>query len=382
MISFRRVRTSTFAANSVFLPQIDLGLSPEAGRIPVESTPRDPPIEEASNMANNLPKDRCWIGFDLGGTKMLCQVYDGNFNPLSRERDRTRGFEGQKVGLQRIVELIKAAVGKLNIKPEDLGAIGVGCPGPLDLDEGVILNAPNLGWQNVAIKKELEQEFKCSAYVVNDVDAGVYGEYRFAAGRGARAVLGVFPGTGIGGGFVYDGELLRGKRGSCMEVGHIQVASGGPLCGFGRRGCLEAVASRLAICGAAVQAAYRGDAPHLMAKYGTDLSNIRSKALSDSIANGDKVIEDIVRNAARQIGIAVGNLVNLLLPDKVVVGGGLVEAMPDLFLVPIRKSANKRVMPAFVDTFEVVAASLGDDSTVMGAAAWAQHMVEKAMSKK
>ncbi len=333
-------------------------------------------------MPNNSSKDRCWIGFDLGGTKMLCQVYDGNFNPLSRERDRTRGFEGQKVGVQRIVDLIKTAVGKLNVKPEELGAIGVGCPGPLDLDAGVILNAPNLGWQDVAIKKALESEFKCPAYVVNDVDAGVYGEYRFAAGRGARSVLGVFPGTGIGGGFVYDGELLRGKRGSCMEVGHIQVTSGGPLCGCGRRGCLEAVASRLAICGAAVQAAYRGDAPHLMSKYGTDLSSIRSKALSDSIANGDKVIEDIVRNAARQIGIAVGNLVNLLLPDKVVVGGGLVEAMPDLFLVPIRKSANKRVMPAFVDTFEVVAASLGDDSTVMGAAAWAQHMVEKATAKK
>ena len=331
-------------------------------------------------MANSDLKNKCWIGFDLGGTKMLCQVYDGNFNPLSRERERTRGFEGQKIGMERIVGLIKTTLGQLDVKPEELGAIGVGCPGPLDLDEGVIINAPNLGWQDVKIKKDLEQEFGCPAYIVNDVDAGVYGEYRFAAGRGARSVLGVFPGTGIGGGYVYDGELLRGRRGSCMEVGHIQVSSGGPLCGCGRRGCLEAVASRLAICGAAVQAAYRGDAPYLMSKYGTDLSNIRSKALSESIAKGDKVIEDIVVNAARQIGIAVGNLVNLLLPDKVIVGGGLVEAMPDLFLTPIRKSANKRAMPAFVDTFEVLAAQLGDDSTVMGAAAWAQHTVEKATS--
>ena len=328
-------------------------------------------------MANDKQNNRCWIGFDLGGTKMLCQIYDNSFNPLSRQRDRTRGYEGQKVGLERIVELIKGALSQLNVRPDELGGIGVGCPGPLDLNEGIILNAPNLGWQNVAIKKQLEAEFRCPTFVVNDVDAGVYGEYRFASGRGARSVLGVFPGTGIGGGFVYDGELLRGKRGSCMEVGHIQVTSGGPLCGCGRRGCLEAVASRLAICGAVVQAAYRGDAPYMMAKYGTDLANIRSKALSESIANGDKGIEDIVRNAARQIGIAVGNLVNLLLPDKVVLGGGLVEAMPELFLGPVRKSASKRVMPAFVDTFEVVAAQLGDESTVMGAAAWAQHMAEK-----
>ena len=333
-------------------------------------------------MGDEQRNDKCWIGFDLGGTKMLCQIYDGHFNPLSRQRDRTRGYEGQQIGLERIVGLIKGALSELKIEPGDLGAIGVGCPGPLDLNEGVILNAPNLGWQNVPIRKQLENAFKCPAFVVNDVDAGVYGEFRFAAGRGARSVLGVFPGTGIGGGFVYDGELLRGKRGSCLEVGHIQVTSGGPLCGCGRRGCLEAVASRLAICGAAVQAAYRGDAPYLMSKYGTDLANIRSKALSESIANGDKIIEDIVRNAARQIGIAVGNLVNLLLPDKVILGGGLVEAMPDLFLGPVRKSANKRVMPAFAETFEVVAAQLGDDSTVMGAAAWAEHMVEKGTPQK
>jgi glucokinase len=112
-----------------------------------------------------------------------------------------------------------------------------------------------------------------------------------------------------------------------------------------------------------------------MSKYGTDLSKIRSKALSDSIANGDVIIADIVRNAARQIGIAVGNLVNLLLPDKVILGGGLVEAMPDLFLDPVLKSARKRAMPALAESFEVVAAKLGDDSAVMGAAGWVEHVV-------
>lgn len=329
-------------------------------------------------MGTNDDKRKCWVGFDLGGTKMLCQVFDGEFSCLSRQRTRTRGHEGAQPGVERIIDLIRSALGDINLPSDELGGICIGCPGPLDLDKGVIIEAPNLGWKDVQIKKLLEKEFKCPALILNDVDAGVYGEYRFGAGKGSRCLLGVFPGTGIGGGCVYGGEILRGRTGSAMEVGHMQINSGGPLCGCGRRGCLEAVASRLAISSAATQAAYRGDAPYLMEKFGTDLSNIRSKALSESIENGDEVIKDIVQNAARQIGIAVGNLVNVLLPETVVLGGGLVEAMPDLFVNPVRKSANKRVMPSFEGTFEVVPAKLGDDSAVLGTAAWAQHVVQGA----
>jgi len=166
-----------------------------------------------------------------------------------------------------------------------------------------------------------------------------------------------------------------------MEVGHMQIAPGGPLCGCGRRGCLEAVASRLAITGAAIQAAYRGDAPYLMKNYGTDLSKIRSKALSESIANGDVQVREIVRNAARQIGIAAGNLINLLLPETIILGGGLVDAMPDLFLSAVRLAAEKRVMPAFLGTFNIVAAQLADEAGVMGCAAWTQHMAAKAVAE-
>ncbi|MCA9182478.1 MAG: ROK family protein, partial [Planctomycetales bacterium] len=252
---------------------------------------------------------------------------------------------------------------------------GIGAPGPLDLDNGIIMSAPNLGWEDVRVKDHLEKHFNCPVVLMNDVDAGVYGEYRFGAGRGTRCVLGVFPGTGIGGGCVYDGQVIRGKTGSCMEVGHMQIAADGPLCGCGRRGCLEAVASRLAISAAAAQAAYRGDAPNLRAEAGTDLSEIRSKVLARSVAAGDKAVEEIIKNAARSIGVAVGNLVNLLLPEKVILGGGLVEAMPELFVNSVTRSATKRVLPTYVDTFQVVAAQLGDDAAVMGAAGWAQKTV-------
>ncbi len=148
----------------------------------------------------------------------------------------------------------------------------------------------------------------------------------------------------------------------------------GPLCGCGLHGCLESVASRLAIASAAAQAAYRGQAPHLLEMRGTDLDNIRSGALADAIAAGDTVIETIVRTAAGHIGTAVASVVHLLAPDCVVLGGGLVEAMPRLIVNEITASARKKLLPAFADSFIVVPAELGDNSTAMGAAAWVREV--------
>jgi glucokinase len=254
----------------------------------------------------------------------------------------------------------------------------MGCPGPLDLDRGILLQATNLGWENVPIQDALQKALGCEVRIANDVDVGVYGEYRFGAGQNARSVIGVFPGTGIGGGCVYQGNLLRGSRSSCMEIGHMPVMVDGPLCGCGNRGCLEAVASRLAISSAATQAAFRGLAPNLLKAAGTDLANVRSGALAASIAAGDRAIEDIVRHAARMIGMAVGGLVNLLAPDRVVLGGGMVEAMPDLFIAEISTTARNRAMPAYAGTTQFAVAQLGDDAGVLGAAAWAQHCIAPA----
>ncbi|MBL8660582.1 MAG: ROK family protein [Rhodospirillales bacterium] len=321
-------------------------------------------------------EQRYWVGFDLGGSKMLAVVYDDAFRPLARKRKKTRGQGGAREGMRRIIALIESALEAAGAPPERLGGIGVGCPGPLDLDKGVVHEMPNLGWKKVKVKAELERAFSCPAAVANDVDAGVYGEYRAGAARGARCVVGVFPGTGIGGGGVYDGRIIRGARGSAMEIGHVPVVRDGPLCGCGRRGCLEAVAGRLAISAAAAMAAYRGDAPSLLKDAGTDLQNIRSRALADAIAAGDGAIESIVRDAARTIGWSMAGIVNVLAPDTVLLGGGLVNDMPELFLGEVDAALRAQVMPSFVDTFRVVAAQLGDDAAVMGAAALVQQAVD------
>lgn len=318
-----------------------------------------------------------WIGFDLGGTKMMATVFDDKFAIVGKKRKRTQGQQGAEAGIKRIVETIQQAIKDAELDMRDIAGIGVGCPGPVDLQRGIVLEAVNLGWKQVALREALEDEFKCPAAVLNDVDAGVYGENQLGAGRGARTVLGIFPGTGIGGGCVYDGRIICGKDSSCMEIGHVEVTSEGNLCGCGRRGCLETEASRLAISAEVAKAAYRGETPYLVNKIGTNLADIRSGVLAAAIEAGDQVVEQIVRRAAAQIGIAVANFIHLLCPDKVVLGGGLVEALPQLFVETVSETARRRVMPSYVDSFQVVAAELGDYATAMGAAAWVRQTVRK-----
>ena len=320
-------------------------------------------------------KNEYWIGFDLGGTKMQANVYNTEFQQLGKERRKTKGHEGAEAGLERIADTIATAIDESGISSEELCGIGIGCPGPLDLNSGLIQSAPNLSWENVPVRDFLEDQFGCPAVIANDVDIGVYGEYRFGAGQGSRCLLGVFPGTGIGGGCIYEGKIVRGKINSCMEIGHMRAVADGPLCGCGRQGCLEAVAGRLVIASSAAAAAHRGDAPHLMRATGTDLDNIRSRALSESIAAGDKAVEKIIRVAASHIGRVVGSVVNLLAPDVVVLGGGLVEAIPSLFVETVQQASLETVLPSFEESYRVVVAELGDDAAVMGAAAWAQEVI-------
>jgi glucokinase len=330
----------------------------------------------AARSSNSRPAgDGVWVGFDLGGTKMLAVVYDERFQPLARIRKKTKAHEGVKPGIDRIIEMIRAALEEAAVTPDRVKGVGIGCPGPLDVKRGVILDAPNLGWRQVPLRAVLGKALAVPVVVANDVDAGVYGEYRFGAAKDARCVVGIFPGTGVGGGMVLDGRIYTGTTRTCVEVGHIQVKPGGALCGCGHHGCLETVASRLAVAAAAAQAAQRGQAPNLMKAAGTDLAEIRSGVLAEAIQAGDAVVERIVRESAEHIGTAVASVVHLLAPDVVVLGGGLVGAMPKLYVDTVTQAAQSRVLPAYAGTFRVVAAALDDDATALGAAAWARENV-------
>jgi len=320
-----------------------------------------------------------WAGFDLGGTKMRVAIFDETFHPIATAEAKTKGFKGVRAGVKRMTSLLDDVWNIVKEKKPraKLAGVGLACPGPVNTKTGIVREMTNLGWHNVPLARVFERAVGVPVTAINDVDAGTYGEYRFGAGRGGQCVVGVFPGTGIGGGCVLRGELLVGAEWSGLEVGHLPVLPRGPQCGCGQRGCLEAIASRMAIAQAAAAAAYRGDAPHLLAMTGTDIQNIRSKAIAQSIAAGDVVIERIVRDAASWLGVGVAIVVNMLAPDIVVLGGGLVEAMPKIYREEVGNVARKRVMRTYQKTFHVEVARLGDNASITGAAAWAAQKTGK-----
>jgi glucokinase len=320
-------------------------------------------------------QEQVWIGFDLGGTKMLAIAYDENWNVIGRRRRKTRGREADDNGIERIGATIERLLEENGIERSRVAGIGIGCPGPIDMDKGRILMTPNLGWVDMEVGSYLKKRFGCPVVVINDVDAGVFGEFKFGTAQGARCAIGVFPGTGVGGGCVYKGRILHGAGISCMEIGHTRISSSNRASGFDLPGTVEAEASRLTIAAEAAKAAFRGDAPYLLKKVGTDLAEIRSSAIAEAIENGDRVIRDLVIQASEAIGLAVVNVVHILAPDIVILGGGLVEAMEELIVGTVRKTVRQSVMSAYRDRFQVVAAKLGDDAGVLGAAAWAKQEI-------
>ncbi len=326
-------------------------------------------------MANVVEQQGYWIGFDLGGTKMHCTLFDQALKPIASRRKRTRGELGVDASLERIEGMIRKLLEENRVEPVQLKGIGIGCPGPVEWEKGVVRVAVNLGWKNVPIGKFLQDKFKCPTAVLNDVDAGVYGEYVAGAAKGARTMVGIFPGTGIGGGCVYDGQILRGKLLSCMEIGHIKICDSPRVGANGMTGTLETEASRLAISGELAKLAYRGEAPNLQKAIGTELSAIRSKTIAEAIEKGDKQALEVVEQACQIIGYAVANMVLLICPDCVVLGGGLVEAMPNVFLREVTRVAKKSVFECYRDQFEVRCATLGDDAGTVGCAAWIAKQV-------
>lgn len=317
------------------------------------------------------------IGFDLGGTKMLAALFDKKLKKLAQLKRKTRpedssdGSISGKEGMARIEDLIEDLLKQEGVSHKHLVGIGIGAPGPVDMEKGVLEEAGNLGWKNVPLRKALKKRFDCPVAAGNDVDLGVYGEYLAGAGQGSKVLLGAFPGTGLGGGLVVRGEIYVGARLSCMELGHVQVMPSGPRCGCGETGCLETMTSRLAISRDCAVEVIRGNAPTLDAISGSEISKMKSGALAASAAK-DEAVERIILRAAKWLGIGLAGAVNLLGPDKIVLGGGMVEAMPKLILNEVEETVKRNVMKSYRESFEIVAAELGDDAVITGAAGLVQ----------
>lgn len=315
------------------------------------------------------------IGVDVGGTKIIAATVDTSGKILGSKKRKTKAHKGVTSVIDRIIKTIRQAAEDADTSLDKIAAVSLGFPGPLDAEKGVIYTAPNLaGWDNFPLAKTLEKELGLPVILDNDVNLGTLGEYEFGAAAGAKSVIGIFVGTGIGGGIILDGKLLSGRNGTAGELGHMSIDYDGPKAASGIKGAYEALASRTAIV-RDIEKAVKDGKECILAdnfKGDEDDKRVTSGDLKKAIQSKDKVVTEILDRACFYLGVGVGSLVNVFGPDVVVMGGGVVEALEDYMMTMIKKSAADYTLANALKGVKIVPAKLGDDAVLMGcvASAW------------
>lgn len=313
-----------------------------------------------------------WIGVDLGGTKILAGLFDDDLTLLARAKQPT-GSEGGPAGVfARVGQAVDAVVREARIDPSQVRGMGFGVPGQIVPDTTLVRFAPNLNWRDVDVQPYIPATWPWPVVLENDVRMGTYGEFARGSARGARHVFGIFVGTGVGGGLILNGELYTGFNGNAGEVGHVVI--------HWRRGTeLESVAGRKYQMKRARE--ILDDAPKRVRKEwkGVELDKVKSSQLAGFYQNDDPVAVQIVDDAARSLGAAVAGVVNLLSPEVVVVGGGVTGALGESFIERIWDFAQRSTLPGSTDKVRCVPAALGDDSGIVGCAAFAKSRLGSRM---
>ena len=305
------------------------------------------------------------ICLDVGGTKVLGAIFNEKDEIIYRLKKRSKsGGEGSADVEKVIIGVVEEMIEKSGIERDKLNAIASCAPGVIDQDRGVVLFTPNLPWRDYDMASSMRKKFGVPFYVGNDVNLGVLGEYHFGAGRGYKNIVGFFVGTGMGGGLVLNGSLFTGNQFKAAEYGHMVLDPEGPLCNCGQRGCLEAFSSKQGMSAYIRQQAARGRET-LMAEAVKD-GVFRSKALKQALKENDKVAMEAVDRACHWLAVAAGNMINVISPDLILFGGGVIEALGDLFLEKILAEVDRYCMPTIRSTVDIKIADLGDDSILYG----------------
>ena len=313
------------------------------------------------------------ICLDIGGTKILGVIFNSKREIVYRLKKKTKagGDSSQNVE-EVIISVVEELISESGIKKSQINAIAAGAPGVINQDTGVVLFSPNLPWRNYDIRKPIEDKFGAKFYIGNDVNVGVLGEYKFGAAKGYKNVVGLFVGTGMGGGLILDGKLFTGNQFKAAEYGHMILDPEGPLCNCGQRGCLEAFSSKQGMSAYIRQQVSRGR-ESMMAE-AVQGGVFKSKALKKALESGDAVATEAVDRACHYLAIATGNMINTISPEVVVYGGGVIEAVGQTFLEKIEAEVDRYCMPSIRDTVELKIAELGDDSNIYGALAMIEEM--------
>jgi glucokinase len=323
-------------------------------------------------MADTDKKD-WFVGVDLGGTKILAGLFDAQLRCIGRARLSTKASRGPTEVIKRIARCVEEVVDECDLEMKQVRAVGIGAPGPVNPENGKVIFAPNLdGWRDIPLQKELGKLLDLPVSVENDCNVCTLGVYHGELKSKPRSMVGIFLGTGIGGGLILDGKLYTGFNRTAGEVGHMVLEVGGPKCGCGNRGCLEALAGRAAIFRRIQAAVKEGQKTLLTDMLGPDLEDLRSGDLRKALRRGDKFVERVIEETAEYAGIAVANLMNLLNPEVVVLGGGLIQQLADEMMAIVVETAMDYAMSGTTKGISILASELGDDAGITGGAVLAR----------
>lgn len=308
------------------------------------------------------------VAVDLGGTHLRTAVCTLQGSILARAKIETQVEKGADYIVRCIAELVERAIA--DTPRERILGIGIAAPGPLDPRTGIVIQTPNLiGFEDYPLRERLAELTGLPTVVENDANAAAVGEHRFGAGRGYSHLVYLTISTGIGGGIIVDNRLLWGSRGLAGEVGHMTVEPHGPRCNCGNIGCLETLASGPAIARHAREAVLAGQPTTLLdLTPGRDPDSITAQIVTEAAAGADTLALDILTRAGFYIGIGIVNLLHLLNPGRIVIGGG-VSFAGDVLFKPIRETVSERAPAVYRQGVEIVPAALGDDAGLVGMAA-------------
>ncbi len=304
------------------------------------------------------------VGIDLGGTNMQIGVVSREAKVIARAKRKTKADEGQEAVLSRIVEGVAEACVEAGMRPSDIAAVGIGAPAAVDPTTGMVLDAVNLRWNDVPLADILGKRFGKPVVVDNDVNVAVYGENRLGAGENARDLLGVWVGTGIGGGLILDGKLYYGPFMTAGEIGHMIAMPGNQP---GTRS-LEHNCSRTSVVERLVRLIRSNRKSIIPELVDGDLDDVKSKVVAKAYQMGDELTVMVVDETADLLGTCIAGVVTLLSLGRVVLGGGLTEALGEPFVDRVKKATRRDVFPDRCRAVKVVETKLRDDAGVLGAA--------------
>lgn len=305
------------------------------------------------------------VGVDLGGTKISCALSDLEGRVVAQTTIPTLAHEGDNPVLGRIIKTIEMVLEEGNVATNEVAAIGIGSPGPLDAKKGIIVTTPNLPFKNFQLVKPIEEKFSIPTYLDNDANVAAIAEFMFGAGKGTENMVYITVSTGVGGGAILNGKIYRGSTTNALEVGHTTVFPGGPRCGCGNLGCLEATSSGTAIGKRANEAVSSKVETSLR-----DYETVTSYEVFKEAEKGDAVSKKILDEAFNYLGIGVANIIASFDPDKVIIGGGVSKG-GDVLFNKVQEVVNERCFKSMAEYCKIVPAGLGTDAGVLGAVALA-----------